>query len=398
MSPRVSLALSLSFALSQGAGCSRSTAPTQPAQSEERRPSARASAAAPSAPLAPVPPLPATRQPAAPRVIAIGDVHGDINAMRAALRLAGAIDQNNHWSGGALVVVQTGDLLDRGDDERAILEWVPVLTEEARRAGGAYHSLNGNHELMNAQGDFRYVTPGGYEDFRGHEGPLRDHPALQRFPENARSRAAAFAPGGLYARTLAAMNTVLVVGDTAFVHGGLLPDHGVFGLEPINRAMRAFYLGERRDLPTVLEREDSPLWFRGYAVRDDEETCALLTRALEAAQVRRLVIGHTVQERGITSACNNRVWRIDVGLARHYGGPTQVLEITGENARPLGAGANASNAVRPAARSAVGEEALSETTREHTHEHAPGHDCASERPLPREQRDVWSSAVSSPAG
>jgi hypothetical protein len=48
------------------------------------------------------------------------------------------------------------------------------------------------------------------------------------------------------------------------------------------------------------------------------------------------VIGHTVQKGGITSACDARLWRIDVGLSRHYGGPTQVLEIRGDTVKVLG--------------------------------------------------------------
>jgi hypothetical protein len=48
-----------------------------------------------------------------------------------------------------------------------------------------------------------------------------------------------------------------------------------------------------------------------------------------------MVVGHTVQEGGITSACDGRVWRIDVGLAAHYGGRTQVLVIEGETVTPL---------------------------------------------------------------
>jgi len=148
----------------------------------------------------------------------------------------------------------------------------------------------------------------------------------------------------------------------------------------------------------VLEREDSPLWYRGYSTRDDAETCALLTRSLETARVRRLVVGHTVQDRGVTAACDGRVWRIDVGLARHYGGPTQVLELTGETARVLGASATSS--VRPGAGSSVGEEAVSSGAGAGagatTHE-AHGHDCASEHPS-RDARGLWQGSVLLPTG
>ena len=89
--------------------------------------------------------------PAPPaRIVAIADVHGDLDAARAALRLGGAIDGEDRWIGGDLVVVQTGDILDRGDDEQAIMELFLRLGKEAEITGGAVHVLNGNHELMNA--------------------------------------------------------------------------------------------------------------------------------------------------------------------------------------------------------------------------------------------------------
>src|SRR5690349_20270151 len=68
---------------------------------------------------------------AAERVVAIGDLHGDFDAARAALRAAGAIDADDHWSGGKLVIVQTGDVLDRGDGETKILELLERLDREA---------------------------------------------------------------------------------------------------------------------------------------------------------------------------------------------------------------------------------------------------------------------------
>ena len=54
------------------------------------------------------------------RLIAMGDVHGDYDAAISALKLAGAIGDSLRWIGGDLTIVQTGDQLDRGDQERAI--------------------------------------------------------------------------------------------------------------------------------------------------------------------------------------------------------------------------------------------------------------------------------------
>lgn len=278
-------------------------------------------------------PLPPSTHPAVARLVAIGDVHGDLGAFRRALRLAGAIDERDRWSGGALWVVQTGDLLDRGDDEDEILGMVARLEREARAAGGQFLALNGNHELMNVQGDFRYVTPDGFRDFDAFASRAPSA-ARARLPREMHGRAGAFLPGGRYARELAARGTVVVVGDTVLVHGGLTARQLERGLDTINRDVRRFLLGQA-PLSAELASEDSPVWHRDFALRDDPATCAALDAVLRPLGARRMVVGHTVQEGGITAACEERVWRIDVGLARHYGGPTEVLEITREAVRAL---------------------------------------------------------------
>lgn len=296
-----------------------------------------ASTAPPSPPTTTREPLPAVA-PRAPhayeapaRLIAIGDVHGDLGALRAALRLGGAIDGDDRWIGGELVVVQVGDVLDRGDDEPDILALIEHLERDSTAAGGRFIALHGNHEIMNTALDFRYVTPEGFTDFDG----LRDEasPALRAaVPRAMQGRAAAFMPGGRHARVLASRNVMVRVGDTLFVHGGLHPRWADVGLEAINDGARAFFLGEAA-IPRALQAEDGPVWYRGYAM--DEAPCAELDAALTRVGARRMVIGHTVQAQGINAACDGRVWRIDVGLARHYGGPVEVLEITATGPRAL---------------------------------------------------------------
>ncbi len=175
-----------------------------------------------------------TRYPAVDRIVAIGDLHGDMMATRRAFKLAGAIDDEDHWIGGKLVIVQTGDQLDRGGDEQAILEFLTGLTEEAAEAGGAVHVLNGNHELMNVSLDLRYITEDGFEDFQDAVVFDESDSLIASYEPHQRARIAAFRPGGPFATLLARRNTIVIIGDNVFVHGGLLPEHVDYGIDSMN--------------------------------------------------------------------------------------------------------------------------------------------------------------------
>jgi hypothetical protein len=289
-----------------------------------------------------VTPAPTTvsyKLPSLSRLVAIGDVHGDLRALRAALRLGGAIDSDDKWIGKDLTVVQTGDQVDRGDQDREVLDVLEKLEAEAKAAGGALVVLNGNHELMNASLDFRYVTHKSFQSF-GDLSARASGPA-ERVPEDERGRAAAFAPGGVYALKLAQHLTVALVGDTLFSHAGVLPAHFDYGLDRINADAKAFLSGQK-PLAKSLAAEDSPIWNRFYGGDVDDRVCEVVSRVLKDTGAKRLVVGHTVQKEGINGACQDRLFRIDVGLSAYYGNnPPQVLEITANGARPLKAGASA---------------------------------------------------------
>ncbi|MBM66149.1 MAG: calcineurin [Myxococcales bacterium] len=258
-------------------------------------------------------------------VIAIGDLHGDLRAAIGALRVAGVIDTNRRWIGGDTVVVQVGDQLDRGDDERAILDYFETLSDEAHRAGGGFYPLLGNHETMNVGLDFRYVTPGGWTDFDDVvEGG--DDRMTRAFEEAHRGRVRAFRPGGPYARILAGHNAIMVVGGTVFAHGGVLPAHLTNGLQNMNQEIQAWMRGEL-PRPAFLSGDDSMVWSRHFSADVDEQDCQLLDQVLSGLEVERMVVAHTVQPQGINAACGDKVWRVDVGMSAHYGGSVQVLRI-----------------------------------------------------------------------
>lgn len=269
------------------------------------------------------------------RLVAFGDVHGDWSATQRALRLGGLVDERDRWAGGTTVAVQVGDQLDRGDDERVILDHFVRLGQEAAAAGGAFLPLNGNHEAMNVKGDLRYVTPGGYAAFAD----LAAGSSVSA-DDAQKGRVAAFHPGGPYALKLAERRAVLIVGDTVFVHGGLLPAHVRYGIDKLNAETAAWMRGERA-MPAIIDGPTAPLWTRVYS--DGAPDCASLGEALGMLGAKRMVVAHTPQESGINAACGEQVWRVDTGMAKAYGGPVQVLEIAGgavrvikEAARPGG--------------------------------------------------------------
>ena len=245
------------------------------------------------------------RMAAPKRLVAIGDLHGDLGGLRSALRAAGAIDAHDHWAGGDLTIVQTGDVLDRGDDEQPMLELLARLATEAPASGGAVIQLLGNHELMNAAHDFRYVTPGSRTAFGG-------------------DRAAALSPGGPWAKKLATHATVAIVGDAVFSHAGVLAAWAT-RLDEVNQADRCWLDGQGHDEPSGATAEDGPVWTRDYG--GPQPDCAEVDAALTKLGVGRMVVGHTVQPAGISSACDDKLWRIDVGLGKEYGGPIEVLEL-----------------------------------------------------------------------
>ncbi len=266
-----------------------------------------------------------TAPPVEDRMVAIGDTHGDLDATRTALKLAGAIDDDDQWIGGELVVIQTGDQIDRGDDDRAILDLFTALAVEAEAAGGAVHPLVGNHEVMNVEWDFRYVSDASFEAFDDIEYDEADEELLT-LDEEQRGRGAAFRPGGEYALLLAERDVVRIEDGIVFVHGGILSQHVAIGLDTINAETKAWMRAERDDQPEFLDGNSAPIWARDYSDEPDEEDCAELADVLASLEATAMVVGHSRHDE-ITSVCDGQAWLIDVGMAAYYGGEPAVLQI-----------------------------------------------------------------------
>ncbi|MCJ7611995.1 MAG: metallophosphoesterase, partial [Candidatus Aminicenantes bacterium] len=103
------------------------------------------------------------------KVVAVGDLHGDYQNFIKILTGTHLVDQDLHWIGGRIHLVQTGDILDRGSSARRIFDLLIRLEKEAGQAGGKIHVLIGNHEEMALAGiSFDYpgfVTVDQFQSF-----------------------------------------------------------------------------------------------------------------------------------------------------------------------------------------------------------------------------------------
>ncbi len=262
------------------------------------------------------------------RVVVLGDVHGDRAALGSALQLAELVDETGDWDGGIATLVQVGDVLDRGDEDRAILDDLLTLREQARIAGGDVIQLNGNHEMLNVEGDFQYITEGSCAAFDDLTGLDLNQAALEGLSTACKKRGAAFLPGGPYAIELAKFPVSFQSEDTLFVHAGVFPLHLDYGLDRVNDEVSAWMLGERASMPgPVRATSNSMVWTRTFGESPvPEGGCDQAREVLEALGLDRMVIGHTVQT-GINSDCDGLIWRIDTGMSAHYGGSPEALEI-----------------------------------------------------------------------
>src|SRR5262249_30853907 len=97
-------------------------------------------------------------------------------------------------------------------------------------------------------------------------------------------------------------------------------------LDAINLEARCWLDGQGPGPASALTADDSPVWTRAWG--GDHVDCDALRGVLAGLHAKRMVVAHTVQQGGITAACGGALWRIDVGLAKLYNGPIQVLELS----------------------------------------------------------------------
>lgn len=148
-------------------------------------------------------------------------------------------------------------------------------------------NLFGNHELMNLQLDWRYVTPEDINTFG-----------------SKKNRIAAFSSKGYIGKLFRSSFQVVAIveQDTLFVHGGVNLQWANKGIEKINqlgaslveKCTDALADGKQKVIATSDEisivHPDGPLWNRKFAHNDDKVTEKEVDKVLEVLKVSLCLI------------------------------------------------------------------------------------------------------------
>ncbi len=307
------------------------------------------------------------------KIVAIGDLHGDYENFVEILKGVKLVDDSLHWKGGEIHLVQMGDILDRGPDARNIFDLIRRLETEAEEAGGMVHMLIGNHEEINITGiaftyagyvtveqfisflpenfkekreeEFRKKSEGKSSDSTNsdisYEAELRNYWAVLLKENREAHREYINNFNEEYGKWIIEHNAAIKINDTVFVHGGISKNYSKEKLKNINNQLRyeldAFRIALKRRQslrfkPRIVYDPKGPLWYRGLA-EENEGFVAELEQILKNLEANYMVIAHTprigsrIATEKYMSRYDERIWIIDTGISKFYGGLLSALII-----------------------------------------------------------------------
>ena len=310
--------------------------------------------------------------PPANRIVALGDVHGDIKLVIDCLLLSKVIvktsnNQNDKkkiisvkinskvtyykWCGQDTIIVQIGDQNDscrpnnsdtsscNGDKDYAddinILQFFTKLNKLAKLDNGAVYSLLGNHEIMNVEGNFTYTSKANIDSFKTYIDPY----TKQTFKTPFSAITHAYSNGNEYANLLGCTrHSVLIIGDFLFIHAGIDKEfiknfRGRDKLPLLNDVVKKWLLNtlDKTKIDsdtlkkTLSDSTYSPFWNRvlgnlpSNLPFSDSNCQEHLSPIIDSYKIKGLIIGHTPQMKdGINSTCGNQVFRIDFGGSKAF--------------------------------------------------------------------------------
>ncbi len=250
-------------------------------------------------------------------MLVISDIEGSFTAFRDLLVGNGVMDKNYNWTFGDGHLVLTGDFFDRGSFVTEVLWLIYSLEDKAINAGGYVHFILGNHEIMNLNGDFRYVN--------------------EKYIDNAKVLQLSY--NDLYSentelgRWLRTKNIIEKVGNVLFIHGGISAIVNKIGLpvSRINKIARPYYADTTYEYPDlitdIIYSDAGPFWYRGYYYGESKALPSQIDSTLDLYKVKHIATGHTIIANKISVLYDGKLFNTDV---QHAEGKSEALYIAGD--------------------------------------------------------------------
>ncbi len=248
------------------------------------------------------------------KMMVLSDIEANFKAFRTLLQANGVMDADYNWIFGTGHLVLIGDFFDRGDQQTQVLWLIYSLEEKAKAAKGYVHYILGNHEIMNLNGDHRYVHPNYME-----HASLMQTSYLSFYGEQSE-----------LGRWLRTKNIVEKINDVLFVHGGIssFVNQMALPLTKVNDLARPYYADttlQYKDIKEeVLYSDFGPFWYRGYYKGKPLATKAQIDSTLDLYGVNYIMTGHTIVGEHIQSYFDGKVFNTDV---HHASGHSEALII-----------------------------------------------------------------------
>lgn len=255
------------------------------------------------------------------KIFAISDPHGNLTAFIKILQQGGVIDNSLSWKFGKNHLAILGDVADRGRDVTAIYWLIYKLEQEAEISGGKVHFILGNHEVMLLQNDLRYT----------------DKKYITNASSLSMSLPELYGHDTELGRWLRNKNTIQIIGNTLFVHGGISKEFAerYKDISIVNQLVSNNIGKAKRDMneeELFIFSMIGPVWYRGLIYKEDKYFPATkedVDMILETYKVSRIVIGHTTLN-DITSTYSGKVIAIDCE-SKQYKHLSKGLLINGNN-------------------------------------------------------------------
>ena len=300
------------------------------------------------------------------RIVVVGDLHGAYESFLKILQGTGVVDSRLHWTGEKTHLVQIGDVMDRGDRARDIIDLLIRLEPEAEAAGGSVHCLIGNHEEMNlsdtAFDHEDYITPAQFVSFVGRSYFKKQEKTFRRQIEKNQSEENEAAAdlsifwqdvidrarmnslhrgrrsyfknlSKTYGDWILSHNVVIKINGIVFVHAGITEPLSTRNLKEMNDRFR-LELGDVRRailtqrMPAIPEYEremyNNPnglLWSRDLVQNDEAEYDDDVEQILKNLQADHIVVGHSplyAQDNIAMERYGGKVWIVDTGISDYY--------------------------------------------------------------------------------